>query len=96
MSYANGAWSTWESLSGQLTATPAAVSWGEGRINVFARGSDNALWWKHYNNSIWSTWESLSGHLALTTGPAVSSQAAGQLDVFVIGSDNALWQRSYA
>jgi hypothetical protein len=52
MSYANGAWSTWESLSGQLTATPAAVSWGEWRIDVFARGSDNALWWKHYNNSI--------------------------------------------
>jgi hypothetical protein len=90
-----GEWGTWASLSGQLTASPAAVSWADGRIDVFARGSDNALWHRSYNNSAWSTWESLGGQLAATTGPAVSSQRAGQLDVFVIGSDNALWHRSY-
>jgi hypothetical protein len=91
-----GAWSNWESLSGQFTASPAAVSWADGRIDVFGRGSDNALWHHSYNNSAWSSWESLSGQLAATTGPAVSSQHEGQLDVFVIGSDNALWHRTYA
>jgi hypothetical protein len=90
-----GKWGAWESLSGQLTASPATVSWGDGRIDVFGRGSDNALWHRSYANNAWSSWESLSGQLASTTGPAVSSQAAGQLDVFVIGSDNALWHRSY-
>ena len=90
-----GEWGAWESLSGQFTASPAAVSWADGRIDVFGRGSDNALWHRSYNNSAWSSWTSLSGQLAATTGPSVSSQAAGKLDVFVIGSDNALWQRSY-
>src|SRR4051794_14725716 len=35
--------STWESLGGGLTSDPAAVSWGDGRIDVFARADDNAL-----------------------------------------------------
>jgi thiol-disulfide isomerase/thioredoxin len=90
-----GEWGTWASLGGQLTASPAAVSWADGRIDVFSRGSDNALWWRHYESGTWSTWESLGGQLAATTGPAVSSQAEGQLDVFAIGSDNALWTRYY-
>jgi Uncharacterized protein conserved in bacteria (DUF2334) len=91
-----GEWGTWASLDGQLTASPAAVSWADGRIDLFGRGTDNALWHRSYNNSAWSDWESLGGQLAATTGPAVSSQAAGQLDVFVIGTDQALWHRSYA
>ena len=95
-SYTSGKWSTWESLGGQLTASPGAVSWADGRIDVFARGSDNALWHRSYNSSTWSTWESLGGQVAATTGPAASSQREGQLDVFVIGSNQALWHRSYA
>ncbi len=43
-----GEWGTWEPLSGQLTASPAAVSWGDGRIDVFVIGSDNALWHRTY------------------------------------------------
>ena len=92
-----GAWSSWESLSGQLTASPAAVSSSNGRIDVFGRGSDNALWHKWYDSAGWWAWESLSGQLAPTTGPAVSAwSSTGRLDVFVIGSDQALWHRSYA
>ena len=88
-------WGTWGSLGGQFTASPASVSWADGRIDVFGRGSDNALWWRHYDSGTWSAWESLGGQLAATTGPAVSSQAEGQLDVFAIGSDNAIWTRYY-
>jgi Uncharacterized protein conserved in bacteria (DUF2334) len=92
-----GEWGTWASLSGQLTASPATVSWADGHIDVFARGTDNALWWRNSSDggASWSAWSSLGGQLAATTGPAASSQRAGQLDVFVIGSDQALWHRSY-
>jgi len=91
-----GAWSPWGSLDGYLTASPAAVSSADGHIDVFGRGSDNALWHRSYANNAWSAWESLDGQLASTTGPAVSSQAAGKLDVFVIGlGDHALWHRSH-
>jgi hypothetical protein len=88
-----GEWGAWESLSGQFTASPAAVSWADGRIDVFGRGSDNALWHRSYNNSAWSSWESLSGQF--TASPAAVSWADGRIDVFGRGSDNALWHRSY-
>ena len=69
-----------------LTSDPAAVSWGPGRIDVFARGTDNALYHKWYDGN-WSGWESLGG--MLTSGPAVCSWASGRLDVFARGTDNA-------
>jgi hypothetical protein len=40
-SYENGAWSSYERLSGQLTPSPAAVSAGNGRIDVLGRGGDS-------------------------------------------------------
>ena len=83
-------WSNWQSLGGVLTSDPATVSWGDGRIDVFVRGSDNALWHKWFNDT-WSGWESLGG--VLSSGPDVSSWASGRLDVFVRGTDNALWHK---
>lgn len=37
-------WSHWETLGGYLTEAPAAVSWDADRIDVFARGTDNAVY----------------------------------------------------
>ena len=85
-------WSNWQSLGGVLTSDPATVSWGDGRTDVFVRGTDNALWHKWFNGT-WSGWESLGG--VLSSGPDVSSWAAGHLDVFARGSDNALWQKRF-
>jgi len=83
-------WSNWQSLGGVLTSDPATVSWGDGRTDVFVRGTDNALWHKWFNGT-WSGWESLGG--VLSSGPDVSSWAAGRLDIFVRGTDNALWHK---
>jgi hypothetical protein len=33
-------WTSWQDLGGTLTSAPAAVSWGAGRIDVFARGGN--------------------------------------------------------
>jgi len=65
-------WGIWESLRRQLTASPAAVSWADGRIDVFGRGSDSALWHRSYSSGAWSSWESLGGQLAATIGPVVT------------------------
>jgi hypothetical protein len=43
-----------------LTSSPAATSQSTGIIDVFVRGSDGALWHKHYESG-WSAWESLGG-----------------------------------
>ena len=89
-------WSTSTSLGGNLTSSPAATSPSNGVIDVFARGSDGALWSKNTTNggTSWTSWHSLSGQLASGTGPAACAQNANSLDVFVQGTGNALWHKS--
>ena len=90
-------WSTWASLGGALNSSPAAVSWGDGRIDVFVRGTDGAVWTRATTNggSSWSGWKGLSGALASGSGPAACSWGAGRLDLFVQGTDNGMWHKSY-
>jgi len=87
---------TWNPLGGASTSSPAAISMNYSyfSVDVFVRGTDGALWEKHYQNG-WSTWISLGGQLAAGTGPAVASWSAGRLDVFVDGTDGALWHKWY-
>ena len=63
---------------------------GLGRLEIFARGSDAALWhiWQTAPNNGWSGWASLGGWI---DSPVVVNNADGRLEVFVIGSDHALW-----
>jgi hypothetical protein len=83
-------WSGWESLGGVLTSSPSVASWAPNRLDVFVRGTDNALWHKWWNNG-WSGWESLGG--VLTSAPAAVSWGPNRIDIFVRGTDNALWHK---
>jgi hypothetical protein len=65
-----------------------------GRLDVFARGGDGALWHKYHDGG-WSEWESLGGSIAPGSGPAAVSWSFGRIDVFVRGTDNALKHRYY-
>ena len=72
-----------------LASGPAVTSWGSGRLDVFVRGSDNALWHRYYASSIgWSGWTTLGGQLA--SDPAAVSWGPGRIDVFAQGTDNTL------
>src|SRR5207245_478165 len=82
-----------ESVGGYATSGPAVTSWGANRLDVFARGWDNALYHKWWNGSAWSGWESLGG--ALASAPAAVSWGSDRLDVFALGADNALYRRSF-
>jgi hypothetical protein len=83
----------WSSIGGYLTSSPTAVSWGNGRIDIFARGGDGHTWHNYLQNS-WGGWEYIGGDLLAGTGPTVSSWAAGRLDLFVTGAhDSYLWHR---
>ncbi len=82
----------WESLGGVITSGPDVCSWGEGRLDVFARGTDNALWHKWYDGG-WSDWESLGGQI--TSDPSAVCWGPGRIDVFARGMDNALWHLWY-
>jgi hypothetical protein len=83
----DGNWSGWESLGGVLSGGPAVSSWANGRLDLFVRGSDNALWHKWFDGN-WSQWESLGG--TLTSDPAAVSWGNGRIDVFARGTDNTL------
>ena len=82
-----------KSLSGQLTTQPVFGHNKDGRLEVFARGTDNALWhiWQTAPNNGWSGWASLGG--GMVSDPCVVSNADGRMEVFVRGTDGALWHR---
>jgi hypothetical protein len=72
-----------------LASGPGSASWGPGRLDIFVRGSDNALWHRYYASSIgWTGWTTLGGQLA--SDPAAISWGYGRIDIFAQGIDNAL------
>lgn len=81
----------WISLGGVITSRTAVAKNLDGRMEIFARGTDNALWhkWQTAPNSGWSGWASLGG--VITTDPTVAQNADGRLEVFARGTDNAVW-----
>ena len=81
------------SLGGVATSDPDVASWAAGRLDVFVRGADNALWHRAWSGTTWLAWESLGGGLA--SGPGAVSAAANRIDVFGRGLDNALWHRAW-
>jgi len=76
-------------LGGYSDGDPALASWGSGRLDLFVRGADHALWHRSANNGVWSGWEKLGG--VLSSGPAVTSWGFNRLDVVVQGADGAAW-----
>jgi hypothetical protein len=65
------------------------------QIGVFVRGTDGAIWYKHWGGTAWSNWISLGGQIPTGTGPAACSWGAGRLDLFVQGTNGALWHKWY-
>lgn len=96
----NHSWPTfpytqWTPLGGVLTSAPAAASWQPGRIDVFARSTNNTLSHRVFiEGSGWFQWEDLGGEL--TSGPTVASWGPNRLDVFARGTDAALWHKFWA
>ncbi|MCX7101772.1 MAG: M12 family metallopeptidase [Methylobacter sp.] len=84
-------WKGFESLGGIITTAPHAVCWGKNRIDIFARGTDNALYHKWWDGNQWGGWESLGG--VITSDPVAVSWGPNRLDVFAKGTDGAMYHR---
>lgn len=85
------AWGGYESLGGVILSDPVTVSWGPDRLDVFALGTDSALWHRWWDGASWGGWESLGG--VLTSPPTAAAWGPDRLDVFALGEDSALWHR---
>lgn len=85
----------WESLGGNFTSGPAIITQGTGRIDIFARGTDNQLWQKYWTGNAWGPWDTLGG--TLTSDPAAVRRTSSTMDVFCPGrgqhhlSENLDW-----
>lgn len=77
---------------GILSAPPEATSSATGRVELFARGLDNALWLDVLSAGEWSGWSSLGG--SLTSSPRAVSHTTDALHVFARGLDLGLWYRA--
>ena len=75
----------WTGLGGALVGNPSIVSWGPGRLDVFSRGTNNALFHTWFDG-VWHDWESLGG--VFTGDPSACSRGANLLDVYVRGMAN--------
>ena len=81
----------WESLGGATKDPIAAVSWDKNRIDLFVRGTDDAIYHKWWDGSRWGGWESLGG---ATKDPiAAVSWDKNRIDLFVRGTDDAIYHK---
>ncbi|KAL9131701.1 MAG: hypothetical protein Q9217_000442 [Psora testacea] len=77
-----------ENLGGECRAhyPISAVTWGEGRLDVFCTGPDRALMHQYFDGSQWQpatgSLEYLGG--GLTSGPSAVSWGRDRLDVFAV------------
>lgn len=81
-----------------IVGDPAIIIAPDGRMDIFVRASDNALWhrWQTQPSAGWSDWEDLSRDKWLLGKDLIGNPTAvrtldGKLDVFVVAVDNSLW-----
>lgn len=89
-------WSDWTRLEGMEISTGCTVTtWGNGRLDLFIRGSNGELIHKCTSSSGgWGTgWENLGGTFQGT--PSAAAWANRRLDIVVRGMNDTLWIRSY-
>lgn len=84
----------WADLGLAMNGKPAIATNPDGRLAVFVRGSDNALWTAAQSVPGARSWlapQNLGG--SLISSPAAGLNSDGRLDVFAISTDNAIWHR---
>jgi len=90
----NVEWDAWLSLGGVLASGPAVALTDDEMVEVFARATDKAIYFKSQfedeNGEVHFTqWHSLGGMFSAT--PSVVVRADGFIDVFARGVDKAIW-----
>ncbi len=71
------------------------ASCAAGHVDVFAMGTDAALYQLGYNGTAWGAWQHLGGRWGGDPG-GVCPTGGTAISLFERGSDGALWQTSLA
>ena len=71
------------------------VAWGSNRLDLFVRGTDNAIYHKWWDGAQWGPsttgYEYMGGVCA--SPPTAVAWGENRLDLFVIGTDHALYHK---
>ena len=84
--------SGWRSLGKKILGQPAAYGSAGGRIDVFVRGTDNAVWRNASMNGRWGRWTSLGG--TVSDAPTVAFTSPTAWTVAARGADGLVRMRS--
>jgi hypothetical protein len=68
---------------GTSSTGPAVTSWSANRLDLFAKGTDNALYHMTWDGTQWSSWYDLGG--TFQDAPAAVSWGPNRIDVCVHG-----------
>jgi len=90
----DGKWSDTVSLDTVITSDPAAVSWGDGRLDVFYRQGAQTMGHKYWNGSWGADTVDMTG-ATFGSSPAVASWANGRLDLFLRGTDGTVQHKAW-
>jgi hypothetical protein len=87
-------WSNWQLIGAgnRFAGTPAVVRGVDGRLRLFVRGIDHAVYYSSQlepNGAQWDGWTCFGGQFA--AGPVATVNAKGSIDVFATGRDTALY-----
>jgi hypothetical protein len=94
-----GGWVSWTGHGGpsgvRLLGSPTLAASADGRLELFAAGSDGALWhiWQTAANNGWTGWSSHGAPPGARLGgsPAMAANAAKRLELFVVDTEGVLW-----
>lgn len=79
-----------DNLGGSFTSELGISSWSPNRLDVFGRGTDNALWHKYWNGVTWSEWDNGMGANNVVGGPDATSWGPGRIDVVARESNKSV------
>jgi hypothetical protein len=88
---ADGSWAPWKALGGNFKGGPSVVRSNDGRLEVFARSADNAIWHSYQaeaNSLEWTQWQPLGNKFASDPVAVLSSE--GFIHIFAKGADGSL------
>lgn len=88
----NGGWQPWDSIGGNVSYYPAAVTRGKS-LDVVVVGNNKAVYYKFWN-FVWSNWLNIGGVAA--SAPAITAWDDKRLDIFIRSPKDELMHKFWS
>jgi hypothetical protein len=86
-------WTAPASIAGNLTSAPTVNSQSADLLNIWARGTDGAVYQRSWTGAAWADWSSIGG--GTIGAPSSVSRTDNVINVYARGAADALYARSW-